>query len=313
MTKLNQYFFILVCVLLSNSCDQPKGQKQYYIGFAQCCSDQWRAIMENEIYRELAFHPNTKLEIAVADGQSEKQIQQIRAFAEKGVDLLIIAPNEAEPLKNVVEEIYQKGTPIIFIDRKASTESYSAYIGGDNYEIGNTAGHYVASKFNKRGKVLELQIPMTISPAVERSRGFRDALKEYPELEVVAEVETEWNETQVKELLPPILEKHPEVNIIYGHTDLVAEQAYYVAQKMGRAENIFFVGVDGIPGNGRGIEAVEDGILGASLLYPTGGKKAIEVAMSILKKEPYEKKNLLNTVVLSNDKKYKLINFLIIV
>lgn len=292
------YISLFLGVLLGSNCNENSSNQSFKIGFAQCCADQWRTIMEDEMKRELSLHPNVKFDIKVADGNSELQIEQIKDFAENGVDLLIIAPNEAEPLKSIVEEIYQKGIPIIFIDRKATTEAYSAYIGADNYEIGYTAGQYVANKFNGKGKVLELQIPMTISPAIGRSRGFRDALKEYPNLEIVTEVETDWNETQVNKLLPPILEQHPEVNIIYGHTDLVAEEAYYEAQKMSRAEDIFFVGVDGIPGNGRGIEAVEDGILGASLLYPTGGSKAIKVAMSILNGEEYNKKNILSTVVI---------------
>lgn len=291
---------LIIGLLLLLSCSDNQQSKKYQIGFAQCCGDQWRTIMENEMYRQLSFHPNVELEIKVADGNSEKQITQIREFIKQGIDLLIVAPNESDPLTDVVEMVYNQGIPVILIDRKTRSEAYTAYIGGDNYEIGKTAGHYIASKFNGKGKVLELQIPMTISPAIERSRGFRDALKTYPNLNIVAVIETEWNLTQVESLLPPVLKKHPDGNIIFGHTDLVAEQAYRAAQKMGKAENIFFVGIDGIPGVGRGVEAVEDGILNASLLYPTGGEKAIEVAVAILEDKPFDKKNILHTAVIDS-------------
>jgi signal transduction histidine kinase/DNA-binding response OmpR family regulator len=298
MQKLLISLLFFFFTMFLNSCSTE--EKQYKIGFAQCCDDQWRTIMEDEMYRELSFHPNVAFEVRNADGNSKRQVQQIRDLMRQDLDLIIVAPNESEPLTDVIEEIYNKGIPVILIDRKTTSEAYTAYIGGDNYKVGNTAGHYLASKFNKKGSVLELQMPMTISPAIERNRGFRDALKEYPELNVAAVLETGWNKTeaQIKELLPPILEKQPEVNIIFGHSDLIAEQAYRAVAKKGRVEDIFFVGVDGIPGNGRGVEAVEDGILGASLLYPTGGEKSIEIAMAILNKTPYDKKTLLNTVVI---------------
>jgi len=293
------YFFFFSTLLLFNNCTS-KEQKAYHIGFAQCCEDQWRNVMEDEMYRKLSFHPSVTLEVKNANGNSKTQIEQIKELMRQGVDLLIVAPNESEPLTSLIEEIYNKGIPVILIDRKTTSETYTAYIGGDNYKVGNTAGHYIASKFNNRGNILELQMPMTISPAIERNRGFRDALKKYTELKITAVLETGWNETetQIKEFLPSILDKHPEVNIIFGHSDLITEQAYRAIVKEDRAEDIFFVGVDGIPGSGRGVEAVEDGILDASLLYPTGGEKAIEVAMAILNKTTYKKKNLLNTVVI---------------
>ncbi len=250
------------------------------------------------MYRELAFFPVVDFEIRVADFSNEVQIQQIQEMVDMGIDLLIVAPNETEALTLIVEQVYQSGIPVILIDRKTESELYTAYIGADNYEIGKMAGDYIASKFNGKGRVLELQMSMNISPATERHRGFSDAVRNYPELKVIAELEIPQNPSILDSAIPDLLDKHPETNIIFAHTDLLAERSHRIAASLGKADSLFFVGVDGIPGTGRGIQAVEDGVLDASLLYPTGGGEAIRLALSILNNLPFEKQNLLQTTVI---------------
>ena len=74
-----------------------------------------------EMEKELAFHPNVQLLYRNADGSSIQQIEDIRSLQQKGIDLLIVSPNEASPITPVVEEIYRAGTPVIVIDRKITS------------------------------------------------------------------------------------------------------------------------------------------------------------------------------------------------
>ena len=217
------------------------------------------------------------------------------------IDILIVAPNESKPLTPIIEEVYEQGIPVILVDRKTESELYTAFLGADNYEIGQTAAEYIINEFAGKGKVIEIQILMTISPAINRHRGFHETIAEYPDLEVVQELEIEGDLKELYEVFPSVLKKYPDAKIIYGHADILAETAYKIAENEGQAKEMFFVGIDGIPGTGRGIQAVEDGILDASMLYPTGGAEAIRLALSILNNLPYEKKNLLNTIVIDKE------------
>ena len=164
------------------ACFQPKAVKKYTIGFSQCCQDPWRTVMNKEMLREMDFYPQAELIIKEAGSESVKQIAQIRELLNLNVDVIIIAPNESEPLTEIVEEIYEKGIPVILIDRETESEQYTAYIGADNYEIGKTACHFMASQMNEQGEIVELQMAMSISPAQDRSNGFRNALKNYPNM-----------------------------------------------------------------------------------------------------------------------------------
>ena len=299
-------FFTAIWLLGFSSCTPAKEKKKFKIGFSQCCKDQWREVMEGEMYRELAFFPEVAFEIRVAESNTARQAKQIEDLVDLGIDLLLVAPNESAPLTEIIEAVYDSGTPVILIDRKTESEKYTAYVGADNYEIGKNAAHYIASKFNGVGKIIEVQFSLTISPAYDRSRGFRDGLDQYHDLEIVATLNaddivrdnSQFLTTAIDSKLPGILQTHPEANILFGLTDLLAEESYEVAQKLGRADSMFFIGVDGIPGTGRGIQAVEDGVLDASLLYPTGGSEAIRLALSLLNNLPFEKQNLLQTTVI---------------
>ncbi len=256
--------------------------------------------MNGEMQRELALHPELDFEMRVSEANSERQVGQIRELVKSGIDILLVTPNEARPLTQVIEEVHKLGIPVILMDRKTESELYTAYVGADNYEIGKTAANYVASQRGNKGMVIELQMSMAISPAVERHRGFMDGLKQYPNIKVVDSLEVMGDLHDLGDAFPNLLRKHPDADIIYGHTDLLAETAHRMAQEQGREKSFFFVGIDGIPGTGRGIQAVEDGILNASMLYPTGGGEAIQLALAILNNLPYEKKNTLQTIVINS-------------
>jgi signal transduction histidine kinase/DNA-binding response OmpR family regulator len=294
------WILLMVCCL-SYACEETAPEKKFRVGFVQCCDDPWRDVMNSEMYRELELHPELDFEMRVSGNDSEKQIEQIRELVERGIDILVVSPNESKPLTPIIEEFYTAGIPVILIDRETDSELYTAYIGADNYEIGKTAGRYLANRLNGRGKVIEIQLPLTISPAKERSRGFKYAIAATPGLEIVEVLETVGGLNDINARFPDLLKGHPEVEAIFAHTDLLAETAYKIAKEQGQASDKIFMGIDGIPGTGRGIQAVEDGILDASLLYPTGGAEAIRLAVSILNQLPFEKQNNLETIVITKD------------
>jgi signal transduction histidine kinase/DNA-binding response OmpR family regulator len=294
-------FIVIVLLGALHGCEQSPPPKKYRIGFSQCCNDPWRDVMKAEMLRELAFYPELDFDMRVSENNSEKQVEQIRELVAAGIDILLVSPNESRPLTPVIEEVYKAGIPVVLIDRKTESPLYTAYIGANNYEIGRTAATYVANRLQGPGQVIEILLPLTISPGSERNRGFRDGIAKIPAIRVVAALETKRGLEDIHTMLPDLLRRHPDANVIFGHTDLLAETAHQIVQEQGRAGQMIFVGIDGIPGTGRGIQAVEDGVLDASMLYPTGGGEAIRLALSMLNKLPFEKENDLETIVIDSN------------
>ena len=286
-------------ILIANSCSFKKEYK-YRIVFLQCCHDDWRNVMNSEMRRELAFHPDIKFEIIESYSDTKKQLEQIKEIDKQKIDLLIISPNESKSFSTAIDEIYKSGIPVIYVDRKTNSEQYSAFIGADNYEIGKTAGKFIASQFKGRGNVIELELEMTSSPAIERNRGFNEAINLYPELNKVATLEVKNIELDINKKLAGTLKNHPETNIIFAHTDFLALSAYRTAQKLGKAKDLFFVGIDAIPVI-NGMQLVKNGTLNATLLYPTGGAEVIQTAVKILNRQAYNKETKLLTNVITSD------------
>ncbi|UOG75209.1 substrate-binding domain-containing protein [Hymenobacter tibetensis] len=250
--------------------------------------------------KELSFYPNVQLQILDAQNNSELQQQQVKELIRQRVDLLIISPNQSGPLTALAEAAYNQGIPVVILDRRTTSKLYTAYVGGNNQEVGRTAGHHAAQLLRQRGLVLEITGRPGSSPATDRDLGFRQALSNYPDIKLVAQVQGNWQPTSVLKQLPAVLRAHPEVNLIFAHNDPMAQAAYQVARQMGLTQRIRIVGVDGLSGPGNGLQLVENGALDATLLYPTGGEEAIRTAMRILRHEPYLKENVLGTMVIDS-------------
>ncbi|TGE08358.1 substrate-binding domain-containing protein [Hymenobacter fodinae] len=293
----------LLCglVLWLVGCSPSTPPPKYTIGFSQCTNgDAWRQAMLAGMQKELSFYPEVRFRIKDAHDDSRLQEKQIREFLNEKVDLLIVSANEAEPVTPIVEEAFNRGIPVVILDRRTTSKLYTAYVGGNNLEVGKAAGNYVGNLLEGRGNVLEVMGAPGASPALDRHRGFAQALAAYPGLHLVAQVHGDWKRPSVMQRLPAVLRQHPDINLIFAHNDRMALGAYQVCKQLGLDGRIKVIGVDGLPGPHGGLQFVQDGVLSATMLYPPGGEEAIRTAMKILHKQAYEKENTLSTMVIDS-------------
>ena len=243
--------------------------------------------------REAAYHQNIELIIVDADNNSQTQIQQINELITQGIDLLIVSPNESAPVTNVVVNAHKKGIPTIIIDRKIDSEEFTAYIGANNFEIGKSLGRYLAEVLHGQGQILEVEGLEGSSPALERHNGFVEAIKDYPKMKIVGSFDGEWRYNIAKSNMQNW--QVSSFNVVYGHNDVMALAAQEILAESGRTDSVFFIGIDALPE--LGVKLVDQGVLNASFLYPTGGERAIELAFAILEGQKFEKYNTLRTAV----------------
>ncbi|MET4105673.1 substrate-binding domain-containing protein [Hymenobacter sp. UYP22] len=298
------WLHVLALSLLSfwlGGCTSEAKEPVYRIGFSQCTTnDAWRRAMLAGMEKELSFHPNVQFQMLDANNDSDLQRRQVRELIRQKVDLLLISPNQSGPLTALAEAAYNQGIPVVILDRRTTSRLYTAYVGGNNQEVGRTAGRYAAQLLNGRGQVLEITGTPGSSPATDRDRGFRQALQEYPQVRLAAQVEGNWQPASVFRRLPAVLRANPDINLIFAHNDPMARAAHQVLRQLGRVEQVRIIGVDGLSGPGNGLQLVEDGVLQATLLYPTGGEEAIRTALRILRHEPYLKDNVLSTMIIDS-------------
>lgn len=253
--------------------------------------------MNDEILREAMFYDGVSVEIRSAGDDNRQQAEDVRYFIDKGVDLLIISANEAAPMTPIVEEAYQKGIPVILVDRKILSDKYTAYISADNYEIGRAVGNYMASTLKGKGNVVELTGLSGSTPAMERHQGFMAAISNFPDIKLIDKADAAWEREPAEVAMDSILRRHPKIDAVYAHNDRIAPGAYQAARKAGREKEMIFVGIDALPGKGNGLELVLDSVLNATFIYPTNGDKVLQLAMNILEAKPYPRETIMNTAV----------------
>ena len=293
--KYSKWIPLLFCLVWLTACRQDA--PHFRIGVAQCSDDSWRHKMNDEILREAMFYEGVSVEIRSAGDDNSKQAEDVHYFMDEGVDLLIISANEAAPMTPIVEEAYQRGIPVILVDRKILSDKYTAYIGADNYEIGRSVGNYIASRLEGKGNVVELTGLSGSTPAMERHQGFMAAISKFPDIKLIDKADAAWERGPAEIEMDSMLRHHPKIDAVYAHNDRIAPGAYQAAKKAGREKEMIFVGIDALPGKGNGLELVLGSVLDATFIYPTNGDKVMQLAMDILEKRPYPKETVMNTAV----------------
>lgn len=278
--------FILVATLCLSGCAK---EKSYKIGVSQCSQDDWRAKMNDEMLREMMLHEDAEIEIRSADDSNEKQIEDIRYFVENDFDIIIVAPNEAAALTPVIEEVYNKGVPVIIFDRNINSDTYTARIGVDDEGLGKSAAHYARHIIPGEMRAIEIYGLRGSTPAEGRHNGFSNEFLSNGG-NLLASEPGDWNKEDAERVADSLLAKYKDVNLIFAHNDRMAIGAAEVARKLGR-DSIKIIGIDAAPNIG--IAAVADGTIDATFLYPTQGHRIVRTALQILRGENYEKETIL--------------------
>jgi ribose transport system substrate-binding protein len=259
---------------------EEKVQLKWVIGMSQCnLGEPWRVQMNHDVKQAAEKYPEIKVIFKDAQNNSLKQRAQIEEFISAEVDLIIVSPKEAAPLTQPVAASYERGIPVIVLDRRVMGDKYTCFIGADNKKIGQAAGRWIVERLNGQGKVVELKGLMTSTPGQDRHTGFREGIKGSG-LEIVFEADMKWLEPDARREMESALARFDEIDLVYAHNDPGAHGAYLAARAAGREKDIIFVGIDALPHEGQ--IYVKQGLLAASFEYPTGGKEAIQIALDIL-------------------------------
>lgn len=294
--KLHLIIYVAIIVLLTGCAQKPR---KFVIGVSQCSEDIWRDKLNDELKMGEYLNDSLIVKLASSNDDNVLQNKQVNQFIDEGVDLLIVSPNQLSAISKSVERAYDKGIPVILYDRKTNSDKYTAFIGCDNYTIGKSMGTFIAQQLQGKGRIVEISGLEGSSPALERHRGFMDAIKPYPGLQVVASEEGNWKEEGGIQAMKRILKQTQDFDYVFAHNDCLAWGAYVAARQMRVKRNYKYTGVDGMATEGGGLELVRDGIFEASYLYPTKGDEVIALAMKILKHQPYERDNYLSTSIIT--------------
>ncbi|PJE97330.1 sugar ABC transporter substrate-binding protein [Streptomyces carminius] len=263
---------------------QDKPGKPVTIGFAGPQADHgWLNAINDNARKRAAEYSDVTLEITEGSNDTAQQIGQIETLINKEVDVLVVLPADGKALTQVGLKAMRAGIPVVNLDRIfASPQAYRCWIGGDNYGMGLNAGRYIGERLRdkKNAKVVELAGLDNLELTRQRTQGFDDALKNYPNIEKVARQAAEFTVESGQAKTAQLLQAQPSFDALWNHDDDQGVGAERAIRQAGRDE-FFMVGG---AGSRHAMEAIEagDGVLEATVLYPpTMAASAVDLARAL--------------------------------
>jgi ribose transport system substrate-binding protein len=261
-------------------------------------AEPWRAAMNAQIAAAAARYPQLEVRFSDAAQSNATQVADVERFIQDKVNLLIISPNEATPLTNVVARAFDQGIPVIVLDRKVNGDKFTIWIGADNKLIGRRAGAYAAQWCKDNGRapcqVIELRGLEGSTPATERGDGFREGIATNSDVKIIASQNADWLGDKAILLAEAMLKVNPQVDVVYAHNDPMGEGALKAFTSLGRdPAATLVIGIDALPTPDGGIKSVIDGHLDVTYVYPTGGAEAIDWAVKILEQQAQPPKEVI--------------------
>ena len=269
-------------VQIENS-DRGESEEQFLIGVSQPnLTEPRQIVMYNEIKKESEKHPNLRVIFTDAAQNSQKQIHDVDKLLEFGIDLLIISLNDSDALTPVVAKAYQE-IPVVVLGRGVTGYDYTLFIGPDNHSIGRKSGQLALEILEDHGgAIMEIRGPM-MSPSVnDTSQGFREIVDKEDSVHIVKTITADWQRDKAEDEVLAVLPEHPDIQLIFAHSDAMALGAYRAAKQLGREDDIHILGIDGLSNEDGGLALVQGGEMDGTFSFPTGGKESVQYALDIL-------------------------------
>lgn len=211
---------LLCCLWLACGCQRQSPTLR--IGVAQCSDDPWRHKMNSEMRTVAATRHDVTLHFRHAHDNSSLQVAQIDSFIAEGVDLIILAPNEAEAVSPAVERAWHADIPVIVVDRQVSTPHFTAYVGADNLQVGREAAQCLAAQHPQGGTVWQVTGLSSSTPAAERTRGFADEMARHPQFTLLPAADGGWKPDKAAQAARQLLASGMRPDFIFAQNDPMA-------------------------------------------------------------------------------------------
>ena len=271
------------------------------VGFSQVGAESdWR-VAETKSIKEEAVTRGVDLKFSDAQGKQENQIKAIRSFIAQGVTAIILAPKVETGWEPVLKEVKQAKIPVILVDRGVSVADDSLYatlIASDFVAEGRMAAEWLAKKTGGKASIIELEGTPGAAPAIDRKKGFAEAIKAFPEMKIIAAQSGDFETGKGKEVMETLLQQHGKaVTAVYAHNDNMALGAIEAIKAAGKkpGTDIIVVSIDAVKA---AFQAMVAGELNCTVeCNPLLGPLAFDAVENVLDSKPVPKKTVVKDQV----------------
>lgn len=243
MSKVLKVLFLIIASVIFFSSLGCKKEVTHYGVLGKSVGPYWNVVRKGaeDAGKELG------VKVTVFMPQKEdipQQVETVETWISMGFKGIAVAPSDPEALVSPVNSAMEKGIPAITIDTDSPNSKRLCYIGTDNYTAGKAAGKKMVEILDGKGKVAIATGSLTAMNSIERMKGFEDAIKEYPEIEIIKPILCDNEETSMAvELAETAILNNPDLDAffgVYAFNGPSAATAVKAADKVGEVHIVSF-------------------------------------------------------------------------
>ncbi|TWT10261.1 sugar ABC transporter substrate-binding protein [Reyranella sp. CPCC 100927] len=224
-----------------------------------------------------------------------EQMSLIESAIIKRPDAILFTPVDYQAMIPGVRKVNKAGIPIVNVDDRSPEGDFVTYVGASSYEIALETGRYLLRAMGGKGNVVIIEGVKGAVTSVERVRGFKDAIKEFPQVKLIAAQAANYQRLEALQVTENLLQAHPVIDGIMVANDGMATG---VIEALGAANRkALVVGLNGDP---EGIAAVKSGQMLATAAYDgfLMGCLGVMSAIRHLQRQPVPKEIVLGTPII---------------
>lgn len=269
------------------------GTKPIAVGFVQTGAESaWRAANTNSVKSE-AEKRGIKLDFISGEGDVDKQRAAMNTLISQGVDVIILDPLQNFGWDPILKQAKAANIPVIIADRAIDSppDLYVCFIGSNFDEEGQRVGEWLAKHTDGKAKIVEIEGQTGSAAAVDRKKGFEEAIAKYPDMKVIASKSGEFDKAKGKDVMEAFL-KNPDLKdmtVVFAHNDDMALGAIQAIKEAGKkpGKDIMVVSVDGEKAM---VQAIADGDANCTVeCKPLLGPALFDAAEKVAKGESVPK------------------------
>jgi ribose transport system substrate-binding protein len=224
-----------------------------------------------------------------------EQLSQVEDVIVKKPDAIVFIPVDYKALVPAVEKINAAGIPVTNITDRIAGGNLVAYVGADDYNIGLATARFLLKAMGGKGNVVILEGVKGSLTNTDRVRGFNDALKENPNVKLLASQPANYQRLNALQVMENLIQSHPQIDGVLAANDPMAVGALEALEGANRKALVV-----GINGSKEAVELIKTGKLLASGDFNgfIQGCLGTEIAIRNLRKEQTPKEIILKPVVI---------------
>lgn len=226
-----------------------------------------------------------------------EQMSQIESAITKRPDAVVFIPVDVKAMVPGVQKMNAAKIPVVNVTDRTAGGQIVSFVGSDDYTLGLSTGRYLLKRMNGRGGVIVIEGVRGSLTSVERVRGFRKALEEFPQVKLLASQPGNYQRLQALQVTENLLQAHPKIEGVLAANDAMALGAIEALEGANRKALVV-----GINGTKEAIEAIKAGKMVASGDYSGYLQGCIGTMTAIrhLRKLPVPKELIFPVTVIDN-------------